>query len=112
MRAAFGRVALTLLAGLTLTPALAQAPCTPPVPPEVRDKPAKLLAPAKPACAEARPPQLGCTAPEANAYNEAVQAYNAGLSDFQRAANAYVARLNDFVSASADYARCEVETLQ
>ena len=94
-----------VLAGLC--PAFAA--CTPPVPPPAEGKPAKPAAPQKPACLDAKG---GCPGWEAYTYNDAVKAYNEQAKTFQGLAQAYVQRLNAYVKASADYAQCEVKTLQ
>ena len=104
MRVWIGAGALAL-AGLC--PAFAA--CTPPVPPPVEGRPSKPAAPQKPACLDAKG---GCPGWEAYTYNDAVKAFNEQAKTFQGLAQAYVQKLNAYVKASADYAQCEVKTLQ
>lgn len=89
----------------------ARAACTPPVPPDVSARPTKPTPPVKSACVDAKVGTEGCKGWEAYSFNDEVKAYNAKLPAFQGAAKAYVAKLNAYVSASADYARCEVQSL-
>ena len=97
-------------AALALTVASAsRAACAPPTPPAAEARPVRPTLPAKPACLDAKG---GCPGWEAYSYNDAVKAYNAGLAVFRPLAEAYVQRLNAYVKASADYAQCEVKTLQ
>lgn len=109
--AAWRPLAVGLSFSLT-SAAVAQSPCVTPSPPDVSSKPAKPVAPPRPACADAVAPAPGCTTAEVTGYNDAVRDYNARLPVFSEAANAYVARLNDYVKASGDYARCEAESLR
>ena len=89
----------------------AHAACTPPVPPDIAARPARPSPPVKSACVDAKIGTEGCKGWEAYSFNDEVKAYNAKLPTFQAAANAYVAKLNAYVSASADYAKCEVNSL-
>ena len=94
---------------LALAAAPAEAACTPPAPPPGEARPVRPTLPPKPACLDAKG---GCPGWEAYAYNDAVKAYNLSLSAFRPLAEAYAQRLNAYVKASADYAQCEVKTLQ
>ncbi|WP_236960993.1 hypothetical protein [Methylobacterium durans] len=87
----------------------ARAACTRPEPPPPESKPAKPPLPEKPACLDAKG---GCPGWEAYSYNDAVKAYNAQAQAFRPLAEVYVQKLNAYVKASADYAQCEVKTLQ
>lgn len=94
---------------LVLTGAPAEAACTPPTPPVGDARPVRPALPPKPACLEAKG---GCPGWEGYSYNDAIKAYNASLAAFRPQAEAYVQKLNAYVKASADYAQCEVKTLQ
>ncbi|UMY20208.1 hypothetical protein MMB17_20260 [Methylobacterium organophilum] len=87
----------------------AHAACTPPAPPPVEGRPAKPALPQKPGCLSAKD---GCPGWEAYSYNDAIKAYNVQIEAFRPLAQAYVEKLNAYVKASADYARCEIGTLQ
>lgn len=102
-------IALVIMLFALASPA--HAACTPPVPPDVASKPVKPVTPVKSACVDAKVGTEGCKGWEAYSFNDEVKAYNAKLPAFQGAAKAYVAKLNAYVSASADYARCEVQSL-
>ena len=88
------------------------AECVPPAPPPVSAKPAKPVLPAKSPCVDAKAGTAGCMGWEAYQYNDAIKAYNAQLAAWKPRADAYVKQLNDFVQKSAEYARCEVQSLQ
>lgn len=102
---------LLALAVTPLAPTTARSACLPPTPPDLAAKPAKLVPPAKPPCAD-NPMGPGCLGTEAFSYNDAIKAYNARIPTYQAAANAYVAKLNAYVQASGEYARCEAESLR
>ena len=94
---------------LSLTaPPMAQAACEPPAPPPVSARPVKPVAPERPRCATSG----SCRAGEADAYNRAINAFNARARDYQAAAQAYAEQLNAYVKAAELYARCEVTALQ
>jgi hypothetical protein len=90
----------------------AVAACTPPAAPDASAKPAKPALPAKGPCVDAKPGTTGCLGWEGYTYNDEIRAYNEKAQAFGKAAQAYVDRLNAYVKASADYAQCEVKTLQ
>lgn len=89
-------------------PALS-AECVRPEPPAATLKPTKPGLPAKPACLDAKG---GCPGWEAYSYNDAIKAYNAQIEAYRPLAEGYVKALNAYVKGSADYAQCEVKTLQ
>jgi hypothetical protein len=86
-----------------------QAACTRPEPPPPEAKPSRPALPQKPACLDAKG---GCPGWEAYSYNDAIQAYNLQLQAFRPLAEAYLQKLNAYVKGSADYAQCELKTLQ
>lgn len=107
-----GRTRLVALALIALAAAPVHAACTPPAAPEPATRPEKPALPAKGPCVGAPIGTAGCLGWEANRYNDDIRAYNEKAAAFQKAAQAYVDKLNHYVAASADYARCEVKTLQ
>lgn len=92
-----------------LLPSLAMAECAKAVPPDPATRPTKPVAPAKPACLDAKG---GCPGWEAYTFNDAVKAYNLQIAAYRPLAEAYVKALNAYVKASGDYAQCEVKSLQ
>ena len=96
-------VILGVLAALSCG-TIVRAECAPPDPPAASERPAKLVPPERPRCADTK----SCDAGEADRYNAAVAAFNDKARIYARNLQAYVDRLNAFVAAAGAYAKCEV----
>ncbi|GJD43709.1 hypothetical protein AFCDBAGC_1562 [Methylobacterium cerastii] len=104
-----GFLSRSLFALALVAPRAALAACPLPEPPPASAKPEKPALPAKPACLDAKG---GCPGWEAYSYNDAIKAYNLQLQAFRPLAEGYLQKLNAYVKASADYAQCEVKSMQ
>lgn len=85
------------------------AACPLPEPPPAAAKPDKPALPQKPACLDAKG---GCPGWEAYSYNDAIKAYNLQIQAFRPLAESYLQKLDAYVKASAEYAQCEVKSMQ
>ena len=104
-----GFLSRSLFALALVAPGAALAACPLPEAPPASAKPEKPALPAKPACLDAKG---GCPGWEAYSYNDAIKAYNLQLQAFRPLAESYLQKLNAYVKASADYAQCEVKSMQ
>jgi len=100
--------ALTAFAGTASAAELCQAPGPPP---DQSLRPVAPIKPVTPSCVNPDTRIANCRPAVLKAYNASVDAYNMAMNKFNADGNVYIDALNHWARSSGDYANCEVQRL-